>query len=149
MPTSAVSLLKIADQSMCRAQFSTASFTEERITHIFLPVNDDRIEDHTTGATYPVGGHWSLLVVSLIDNVAFHYDSMRGHNGPDAQLLTQKIQGALPKPRALRFVQMDVRDAPQQTDGSNCGTFVCVIMKHLLTKRLLRADANQKISMSK
>jgi len=39
-------------------------------------------------------------------------------------------------------------DAPQQENGSDCGVFVCVLMKHLLLKRLLRADATKKISMS-
>jgi sentrin-specific protease 8 len=39
-------------------------------------------------------------------------------------------------------------DSPQQENGSDCGVFVCVLMKHLLLKRLLRADASRKISMS-
>lgn len=39
-------------------------------------------------------------------------------------------------------------DSPQQENGSDCGVFVCVLMKHLLLKRLLKADASRKISMS-
>lgn len=39
-------------------------------------------------------------------------------------------------------------DSPQQENGSDCGVFVCVLMRHLLLKRLLRADASRKISMS-
>lgn len=41
-----------------------------------------------------------------------------------------------------------MHDSPQQENGSDCGVFVCVLMKHLLLKRLLRADASRKISMS-
>jgi sentrin-specific protease 8 len=134
---------------MCQSQFATPSYRSNLITHIFLPLNDDTLNDHSRRGPGTIGGHWSLLVVSLIDNVAFHYDSMRGHNATQADILTRKISEALPVPRQLRFVQMSVSDAPQQSDGSNCGTFVCVIMKHLLTKRLLRADANQKVTMSR
>lgn len=43
---------------------------------------------------------------------------------------------------------MPMEDAPLQDNGSDCGVFVCLLMKHLLLKRLLRADASRKISMS-
>jgi sentrin-specific protease 8 len=41
-----------------------------------------------------------------------------------------------------------MNDSPQQENGSDCGVFVCVLMRHLLLKRLLRADASKKVSMS-
>ncbi|KAL5395462.1 hypothetical protein PMIN06_004184 [Paraphaeosphaeria minitans] len=123
-----------------------------KTTHVFIPVNGDRTSDHDTDAVKfgsgqeTAGIHWSLLVISLIDNVAFHYDSMNGLNSPDARDLLRGFEAALPVSRSLRFV--DMVDSPQQTDGWNCGIFALVIMKHLLLKRLLRADANQKITMS-
>ena len=43
---------------------------------------------------------------------------------------------------------MDLDDSPQQENMSDCGVFVCVIMKHLLLRRLLKADAGEKIGMS-
>lgn len=108
-------------------------------THIFLPINDNRDVSQAEG-----GSHWSLLLVSVIDGVSFHYDSLAPSNDTDAKGTSQKLEILLGK--RLRFIHMD--DAPQQENGSDCGVFVCVLMKHLLLKRLLRADASKKISMS-
>lgn len=63
-----------------------------------------------------------------------------------AKSLLKGFEAALPVPRPIRFV--DMVDSPQQNDGYNCGLFALVIMKHLLVNRLLKADANQKITMS-
>ncbi|PTB76372.1 hypothetical protein M440DRAFT_1391883 [Trichoderma longibrachiatum ATCC 18648] len=48
--------------------------------------------------------------------------------------------------RPIRFVNLD--DSPQQENGSDCGVFVCLLMRHLLVKRLLVANAREKVSMS-
>jgi len=108
-------------------------------THIFLPINDCTDVEHAEG-----GSHWSLLLVSIIDGVSFHYDSLSPSNDREARNTSLKLEQLLQK--RLRFIHMD--DAPQQENGSDCGVFVCVLMKHLLLKRLLRADATKKISMS-
>ncbi|KAF1971404.1 cysteine proteinase [Bimuria novae-zelandiae CBS 107.79] len=142
------SLLKNASTDVLYDIFNSSDYHQDKVTHIFIPVNDDRVADHEYAGGTATGNHWSLLVVSLLDNVAFHYDSLRGLNQTDAQNMVAKIQEALPARRTLRFVPMGADDAPQQRDGSNCGTFVCIVMKHLLLKRLLRADANQKVTMS-
>ena len=110
-----------------------------KTTHIFLPVNDNRDVEVAEG-----GSHWSLLLVSIIDGVAFHYDSLQPSNDMEAQRTAKKLEILLGK--RLRFIHMN--DAPQQENGSDCGVFVCLLTKHLLLKRLLRADANKKISMS-
>ncbi|KAF2708556.1 Ulp1 protease family protein [Pleomassaria siparia CBS 279.74] len=110
-----------------------------RTTHMFLPVNDNRDVEAAEG-----GSHWSLLLVSVIDGVAFHYDSLQPSNDMEARKTSKKLEVLLGK--KLRFIHMD--DAPQQENGSDCGVFVCLLTKHLLLKRLLRADANKKISMS-
>jgi sentrin-specific protease 8 len=108
-------------------------------THIFLPINDN------TDVTQAEGGsHWSLLLVSIIDGVSFHYDSMAQSNEREARSTTMKLEQLLGK--KLRFIPMS--DSPQQENGSDCGVFVCVLMRHLLLKRLLRADASRKVSMS-
>ncbi|PSN65603.1 cysteine proteinase [Corynespora cassiicola Philippines] len=111
----------------------------DTVTHIFLPINDNSDVTHAEG-----GSHWSLLLVSIIDGVAFHYDSLSPSNDREARNTSQKLEILLGK--RLRFCHMD--DAPQQENGSDCGVFVCVLMKHLLIKRLLRADATRKISMT-
>lgn len=110
-----------------------------RTTHIFLPINDARNVSIAEG-----GSHWSLLLVSVIDGVAFHYDSLTPSNYNEAMLATQKISELLG--RGLRF--MNLEDSPQQENGSDCGVYVCIQMRHLLLKRLLSANAREKVSMS-
>ena len=110
-----------------------------KTTHIFLPINDCRNVELAEG-----GSHWSLLLVSVVDGVAFHYDSLHSSNRTDAQLAAQKISQLLGRP--LNFI--DLEDSPQQENSSDCGVFVCVQMKHLLLKRLLKAGSQEKISMS-
>ncbi|KAK3488469.1 cysteine proteinase [Neurospora crassa] len=111
----------------------------KKTTHIFLPVNDSRDRERADG-----GSHWSLLVVSVIDRVAFHYDSLGGANFYEAQKCTDRLGRVLGMP--LRFHQME--DSPQQGNNSDCGVYVCIVMRHLLIKRLLNANSNEKVSMS-
>ncbi|KAL0938586.1 Ulp1 protease family protein, partial [Colletotrichum truncatum] len=110
-----------------------------KVTHIFLPINDARNVAQAEG-----GSHWSLLLVSAIDGVAFHYDSLGGANFAEGRLATHKMSEILGRP--LRYLNLD--DAPQQENGSDCGVFVCILMRHLLVKRLLSANAREKVSMS-
>ena len=110
-----------------------------KTTHIFLPINDCRNVEVAEG-----GSHWSLLLVSIIDGVAFHYDSLSPSNEEDARLATKNFSQLLGRP--LRFMNLD--DSPQQENSSDCGVYVCMQMRHLLMKRLLRANAQHKITMS-
>ncbi|KAL8990974.1 MAG: hypothetical protein Q9177_000494 [Variospora cf. flavescens] len=110
-----------------------------KTTHIFLPINDCRNPSLAEGGT-----HWSLLVVSVVDGVAFHYDSLHPANRDEAITTTKKLSILLG--RDLRF--LDLPDSPHQENGSDCGVFVCVEMKHLLLKKLLLAHSKQKINMS-
>ncbi|KAF5538944.1 sentrin-specific protease SENP8 (SUMO-specific protease) [Fusarium mexicanum] len=110
-----------------------------KVTHIFLPINDNRNVSVAEG-----GSHWSLLLVSTLDGVAFHYDSLGGANYSEANVATRKLANILGRP--LRFINLD--DCPQQENGSDCGVFVCLLMRHLLVKRLLCANAREKVSMS-
>ncbi|OMP81324.1 NEDD8-specific protease 2, partial [Diplodia seriata] len=110
-----------------------------KTTHIFLPINDCRNVMEAEG-----GSHWSLLLVSVVDGVAFHYDSLCESNDHEARVATQKMATLLG--RSLRFISMD--DCPQQENGSDCGIFVCLLMRYLLLNRLLRADSKEKVSMS-
>lgn len=110
-----------------------------KVTHIFLPINDNRDVEKAEG-----GSHWSLLLVSTIDGVAFHYDSLGGNNNWPAKQCTQQLSRILGK--QLRYQALD--DSPQQANGNDCGVFVCILMRHLLIKRLLNANAKEKVSMS-
>lgn len=110
-----------------------------RTSHIFLPINDCRNPSIAEG-----GSHWSLLLVSILDGVAFHYDSLNPANRNEAGLATRKIGQLLG--RQLQFI--DLADSPQQENSSDCGVFVCIQMRHLLLKKLLMAHAKEKVSMS-
>lgn len=110
-----------------------------RTTHIFLPINDAHNVSIAEG-----GSHWSLLLVSVIDGVAFHYDSLAYSNWNEANLATKKLAQLLGRP--LRFLNLE--DSPKQRNSSDCGIYVCIQMRHLLMTRLLSANSKQSISMS-
>ena len=82
--------------------------------------------------------------MSVIDCVAFHYDSLNPANRNEALLATRKISQLLG--RQLDFI--DLADSPQQENSSDCGVFVCIQMRHLLLRKLLMAHAKEKVSMS-
>ncbi|KAL2010014.1 hypothetical protein VTN00DRAFT_5821 [Thermoascus crustaceus] len=110
-----------------------------RTTHVFLPINDCHNANEAEGGT-----HWSLLLVSIVDGIAFHYDSLPPGNRWEAYTVTMKFGQLLG--RQIRFVQLE--DSPVQENSSDCGVFVCLSMRHLLLKRLLQASSNEKVSMS-
>ncbi|RKF61795.1 NEDD8-specific protease 2 [Erysiphe neolycopersici] len=108
-------------------------------THVFLPINDAR-----SVILAESGSHWSLLLVSIIDGTAFHYDSLMPSNYNEARLATNKLSILIG--RNLQFVNLD--DSPQQENSSDCGIYVCIQMRHLLLKRILSANSHEKVSMS-
>ncbi|KAF4765490.1 hypothetical protein HAV15_003605 [Penicillium sp. str.  len=110
-----------------------------RATHVFLPINDCRNVSQAEGGT-----HWSLLLISVVDRIAFHYDSLYQGNVWEADTVTRKFGYLLNMP--IRFLHLN--DSPQQDGGSDCGVYVCMNMRHLLMKRLLMASAHEKVSMS-
>jgi len=109
-------------------------------THIFIPVNDNPNPDQANG-----GSHWSLLLYSLVDAKAFHYDSLGGHNEYVARKITGKLDRLLGSNRSTGFLALD---SPQQNNGSDCGVFVCFLIQTLLTKYLLAANADERVNMS-
>jgi sentrin-specific protease 8 len=104
-------------------------------THVFVPINEG-------GETGDGGLHWSLVVVSLRDGVAFHY------NSSDITQIADRVVRNLEKftAKPLRF--SDIRDVPQQRNTSDCGVYMCLFMEELLVHRLLMKDGSQKVSMS-
>ncbi|KAJ9303768.1 hypothetical protein DTO217A2_6780 [Paecilomyces variotii] len=110
-----------------------------RTTHVFLPINDCHNANEAEGGT-----HWSLLLISIVDGIAFHYDSLPPGNRWEAYQVTMKFSALLNRP--IRFINLD--DSPIQENSSDCGVFVCLSMRHLLLKRLLMANSNEKVSMS-
>ena len=128
-------LLQTPDPSKIRDALPDFSHT----THVFLPIND------CTSVTVAEGGtHWSLLLVSIVDGVAFHYDSLPPGNAQEAAAVARKFSKLLGK--EIRFIHL--HDSPMQENSSDCGVFVCLNMRHLLLKRLLQVRTNEKVSMS-
>ncbi|RMZ90878.1 hypothetical protein DV736_g1892, partial [Chaetothyriales sp. CBS 134916] len=134
-PTMSFMLLQSPDPSKIKDALPDFS----RTTHVFLPIND------CTSVTMAEGGtHWSLLLVSIVDGVAFHYDSLPPGNREEAHMVTARFSQLLG--RSIRFIQLS--DAPVQENSSDCGVFVCLNMRHLLLKRLLMVRTDEKVSMS-
>lgn len=134
-PSMSFLLCKQPDISSIRSALPDFS----RASHIFLPINDNAYVNQAEG-----GSHWSLLLVSRIDGVAFHYDSLGSSNREDAKVAARALERLLRT--SLRFHHLE--DTPQQENGSDCGVFVCILMRHLLIKRLLSVNARDKVSMS-
>ncbi|KAK6357496.1 hypothetical protein TWF718_001805 [Orbilia javanica] len=108
-------------------------------THIFLPINDNRDPNMPEG-----GSHWSLLVVSIKDRSAFHYDSLGGSNRRHARDVAGKVEEWIGYP--LTFYELD-DDTPQQGNSYDCGVHVCMNMRHLL-KRMLETPVDKGVKMS-
>ncbi|KAL6693991.1 hypothetical protein J3F84DRAFT_349992 [Trichoderma pleuroticola] len=132
-----MTFLLMKEPDMRHVQAALPDFS--KVTHVFLPINDNRNVAMAEG-----GSHWSLLLVSVLDGIAFHYDSLGGANYAEAALATRKLGTIVG--RQIRFINLE--DSPQQENGSDCGVFVCLLMRHLLVKRLLVANAREKVSMS-
>ncbi|KAK6362811.1 hypothetical protein TWF730_000264 [Orbilia blumenaviensis] len=109
-------------------------------THIFLPINDNRDPGLAEG-----GSHWSLLVVSIKDRVAFHYDSLGGSNRRHAREVAAKVEEWVGYP--LNFYELD-DDTPQQGNSYDCGVHVCMNMRYLLVERLLNTPEGKEVNMS-
>lgn len=112
-----------------------------KATHVFLPINDNRDVTAAEG-----GSHWSLLLVSIRDGLAFHYDSMRGNNAQEGEKATRRLSQLLGLNSPLQFVNLE--KTPQQANSNDCGVFVCLLMKHLLLEKLLKNHHGQKVDMS-
>ncbi len=82
--------------------------------------------------------------MSTIDAVSFHYDSLGMSNSEFATKASRQLAKVLGID--LRF--QNIADTPQQENGNDCGVFVCTLMRHLLVKKLLNANALEKVNMS-
>lgn len=112
-----------------------------RSTHIFLPINDNADVEKAEG-----GSHWSLLLVSINDRLAFHYDSMYPHNEDEGKKAADQLSQLMRLDAPLKFVNLE--RTPQQGNNSDCGVFVCLLMKHLLVEKLLKNHHGQRVDMS-
>jgi sentrin-specific protease 8 len=137
-PTMAFLLMKDPNIESARSALPAM----DGVTHIFLPINNSRSVTESES-----GSHWSLLIVSVGDRMAFHYDSLRGSNMYEARHAMERFSDllGLHGRDRIRFVQID--DTPQQENGRDCGMYVCLLMRHLLVDRLLRSNVTAKVTM--
>ncbi|MGY3238188.1 hypothetical protein ACVWZ4_001155 [Bradyrhizobium sp. USDA 4472] len=94
---------------------------------LFLPVNDGSVTD-------PNGTHWSLLLVDRRtrgEPVAYHYDSVQGHNDEPAERLAERLGLTLQRAGM----------APQQ-NSYDCGVFVVDGTRELV-RRLAQGERPQ------
>ncbi|KAA8909323.1 Ulp1 protease family protein [Sphaerosporella brunnea] len=104
-------------------------------THLFIPVND--------GGSTTSGSHWSLLVLSMNDRVAFHYDSVCNYHHSTAVTIIQNLGSVL----GLDLKLVEMKNTPQQDNTWDCGVYVLWAMKHLLVRRLLAVDRDKLVDM--
>ncbi|KAI5286388.1 hypothetical protein KEM54_006827 [Ascosphaera aggregata] len=133
-PSMSYMLLKTKDTASLQGVLPDLKGT----SHIFIVVNDNENVNEVEG-----GSHWSLLVVSVNDKRAFHYDSLCNANEFEAEALTKKIGRLVGKD--LRCVP--VKSSPQQSNQNDCGIYVCMIMEFLLKNRICTARRDQMVSM--
>ncbi|KAK3903117.1 hypothetical protein C8A05DRAFT_43599 [Staphylotrichum tortipilum] len=108
-------------------------------THIFLPISDSSYHGNADS-----GYHWSLIIVSIVDRLALHYGSLGSSNGRTAR----RAVGQLGLVLNVTFDFHQVEDMPQQENSKDCGVFVCMLMHHLIFKRLLKTGPTEIVSMS-
>lgn len=148
-----------------------------KATHVFLPVNDcvdpekaeggshwslavmsvrDRISFHYDSMHGSNAVHARKVVGAmqhLIDgSLAVSHSSSADHHSraPSSASKTPSSAGS-PPPLPVRresWRYLELPDSPQQSNGSDCGVYVAMIMQHLLLKRVLGARKHETVSMS-
>lgn len=108
---------------------------------VFCPLNDN--DDF---GTVEGGSHWSLVVfVKLLEKgkreytqKAFVFDSMFEANAKETQNLVNNMSVVLHDPKdtksTTRWETIHVRESPQQTNGSDCGVYVCAVSAYLVSQ---------------
>ena len=92
--------------------------------YLFLALNNN------DDPSVPEGGsHWTLLLVHKTECLALHYDSLACTNEVEARRITTRMSKMLGV--QLRYVNMET---PQQSNGSDCGVYVCLETSALLSR---------------
>ena len=83
-----------------------------------------------------LGIHWCLAIVDLRQKEVRYYDSMGGNNNEALSHIKSYLSA---ESRAKKRVDVDwsgwqlinVKDIPQQTNGSDCGVFACKLAEYV------------------
>lgn len=131
-PSLSYLLLHTVDPKDLRTVLPSFKSTE----FIFLPINDNPDVTAIEG-----GCHWSLLIVSLIDKKALHYDTLNGANNYAARKTSTNLEMLLDT--KLDYYPVHT---PQQSNMADCGILVCEITS-ILVKRLINASKDGRIEL--
>ncbi|GLH10887.1 Uncharacterized protein GBIM_15766 [Gryllus bimaculatus] len=83
-----------------------------------------------------LGVHWCLACINLKEKKILYYDSMGGKNNTCLQTLMRYLQDESMDKKKVKFdntgwVLENVKDNPQQMNGSDCGMFSCMYAEFL------------------
>lgn len=117
---------------------------------IFLPINfidemDVDLEDANNG------DHWSLGVLSLLDNTLYVYDSMQIDNDEISEIQLKKLVQKLQSCNTIVHGKLKVRHlkCDQQQNFDDCGVYVIMITCYLINQLLHQDEMSLDISRVK
>jgi sentrin-specific protease 8 len=96
----------------------------------FVPVSD-------SASLGGASSHWSLLVFDAQQRRFAHYDSSAEHNAEAAERVAREVEtllraSSLGEATGRSYSEVvHVRDAPQQTNGYDCGMYVLLVAEYL------------------
>ena len=74
--------------------------------------------------------HWCLAVANVSNKKIAYYDSLKKENSICLEVLSNYLQ----KLGGIRFSRCEDRNIPLQSNGYDCGVFVCLYAKYLAEK---------------
>lgn len=115
------------------------SLTTPSTSQIIVPINNHFSSlcgeaTNVTTARTP-GSHWSVLVASLAEAKAVHFDSLRGSpNSAAAEHVASKLGGAF---ELLANAPISRGEVPLQPNSYDCGPYSCSVIRQLCTSQEL------------
>lgn len=117
---------------------------------IFLPINfidemDVDLEDANNG------DHWSLGVLSLLDNTLYVYDSMQIDDDEISEIQLKKLVQKLQSCNTIVHGKLKLRHlkCDQQQNFDDCGVYVIMITCYLINQLLHQDEMSLDISRVK
>jgi len=103
---------------------------------IFMPINDNNKIDSAGGS------HWALLVFKRETGEFDYYDSSHLHNAKSARAIATKILPLLVEDESQVQLKLVERHTPQQTNGYDCGLYVCTLSEYVAKKEVGQTSAH-------
>jgi sentrin-specific protease 8 len=139
-PGASYLLLFEDDLDDLRDALSQVSFLNK--THVFCAINDNNDPSNSGG------GHWTLLVYSVLDNQGYYYDSLGMHmtNYENSQNIIHKLAILLNKPSpSLRPIQI----LENQNNSNDCGVYVLMLSQYFSSTQDFTLSNQSEITRKK